>query len=140
MNTFYGTVFDLAATNPEPFDTFLLMGHNIALLEAPALAPEFLASLATISCPGATIVGTNRDPLATDDPVNLGYHQMNRDRGRPPGQLTIRIRWEHLATPWFDYWFLSPEDLAAVATSAGWELTDCTEDAGSYLAVLSLVG
>lgn len=138
MNTFHGTVSDLAATDPEPFDTFLLMGHNIALLEAPVVAPKFLAMLAAISQPAATIVGTNRDPLATDDPVHLGYHQMNRDRGRPPGQLTIRIRWEHLATPWFDYWFLAPEDLATIAASERWELTDRRDDAGSYLAVLSL--
>lgn len=139
QSTFHGTIFDAAASTPQPFDTFLLMGHNIALLESPTVAPQFLATLAAMARPGATIVGTNRRPLATNDPVHLRYHQMNRDRGRPPGQLVIRVRWEHLATPWFYYWFLSPEDLAAIAASKGWELDDHTEDDGSYLAVLSLV-
>ncbi len=138
--TFDGTIFDLAATDPEPFDSFLLMGHNIALLASPAMAPRFLGTLAAMARPGATIIGTNRDPLATTDPVNLGYHQMNRDRGRPPGQLTIRVRWENLATEWFDYWLMSLEELATIAASSGWELTNHSEANGSYLAVLSLVG
>lgn len=138
--TFDGTIFDLAATDPPPFDSFLLMGHNIALLASPALAPRFLGTLAAMARPGATIVGSNRDPLVTNDPANLGYHRMNRDRGRPPGQLTIRVRWENLATEWFDYWFMSVGELATVAAASGWELTNHTEAGGSYLAVLSLVG
>jgi SAM-dependent methyltransferase len=137
--TFHGTIFELAATAPEKFDTFLLMGHNIALLASPGTAREFLATLVALARPGATIVGSNRDPLATSDPINLSYHRKNMDRGRPAGQLTIRVRWEHLATPWFDYWFMSLDELAAIAASAGWELTDHEEDGGSYLAELSLL-
>lgn len=138
QETFHGTIFDLAGTDPEPFDTFLLMGHNIGLLGSPATAPQFLRTLATLANPGATILGTTREPLVTSDPQHLAYHQMNRDRGRPPGQLTIRVRWRHLATSWFDYWFLPADELAAIAARTGWVLAHKEERDGSYLAQLEL--
>jgi len=140
QETFHGTVFDLLETGPEPFDTFLLMGHNIGLLGGPAQAPAFLGALREIARPGAKVIGTNREPLATDDPVNLAYHQMNRDRGRLPGELRIRVRWRALATDWFDYWFLSVSELDAVAGSAGWTLvdTDYDDSNDNYLAELTL--
>jgi hypothetical protein len=86
--------------------------------------------------PGAKIVGSNRDPLATDDPEHLAYHQLNRERGRLPGQMALRIRFQSLATPWFDYWFLSTGELAAVAEASGWNLVDSESDSDHYLAEL----
>ncbi len=138
LETFHGTIFDLAATDPEPFDTFLLMGHNIGLLGSPATAPRFLGTLAMMANPAATIIGTTREPLATSDPHHLAYHQMNRDRGRPPGQLTIRVRWRHLATAWFDYWFPATDELTTVATEGGWRLAHQDYKDESYLAQLEL--
>ncbi len=140
INTrFHGTVFDLATTNPEPFDTYLLMGHNLALLAGPEAAPRYLEALTAMARPGAKIIGTNRDPLATNDPNHLGYHQLNRDRGRHPGQMRLRVRWRHLATAWFDYWFLSIDELETIALAAGWRLSDHTADGASYLAELERI-
>lgn len=139
--TFHGTVFELADLSPEPFDTFLMMGHNLGLLGGPDEAPHFFDALRRMAAPGARIIGTNRDPLATDDPRHLEYHQRNRDRGKPPGQMAIRVRWGYLATPWFDYWFQPIEDLAAIAAASGWELVDqAFEDGGNYLAELVMLG
>ncbi len=137
-NTFHGTIFDLADTGPAGFDTFLLMGHNIGLLGGPEHAPAFLGVLAGIANPRAKLIGTNRDPAGTDDPVHLAYHRANVDRGRPPGQLRLRVRWDAIATEWFDYWFLPAAELAAIAESAGWRLTDTEHDADNYLAELTL--
>ncbi len=137
--TFYGTIFELQETSPEPFDSFLLMGHNLGLLSGPDHAPKFLEALRDLANPGALIIGSNRDPLATEDPIHLGYHQRNRERGRLPGQLMLRVRWRQLATPWFDYWFLTIEDLAQIAGAAGWTLVDSDCDDSNYLAVFRLV-
>lgn len=123
------------------FDTLLLAGHNVALLGSPAAAPAFLGRLADLARPGARIVGTNRDPTATAAPEHLAYHERNRAAGRPPGRVTMRVRYHRLASPWFDYWLMSPAELAAVAGSCGWPLTHSepiTED-GTYLAVLEAV-
>ena len=64
---------------------------------------------------------------------------MNRERGRQPGQLIIRVRWQALATPWFDYWFLPIEELAALAEATGWKLTDRVFGEHDYLAELVMV-
>jgi SAM-dependent methyltransferase len=139
VNTFLGTVFDLADTRPKPFDTFLLMGHNIGLLGGPDQAPRLLGTLRDMATPGARVIGSGREPLATNDPVNLAYHQLNRDRGRPPGQLRLRVRWANLAGPWFDYWFVATDDLAVIAAESGWEIVDVVKgEDGDYLVELAL--
>jgi hypothetical protein len=103
---FTGTVFELARTNPEPFDTFLLGGNNYGPLENPAHCPSFLGALAEVAVPGAEIIGTCIDPFATEDPLHLAYHERNTNRGRHPGQIRLRARWCDMATSWFDYLFV----------------------------------
>lgn len=136
-DVFTGTVHEFA--DPAGFDTFLLAGHNLALLASPAEAPSFLARLAELARPGARIVGTNRDPEVADDPGHLRYHERNVARGRPAGQVTMRVRRLGVASPWFDYWLIPPAELEAVADPHGWRLThvEPITDRGSYLAVLA---
>ena len=93
-----GTVFDL--DEPGRFDTFLLMGNNVGLLESVDHAPRFLGELRRLAAPEARVLGIGLDPSATDDPRHLAYQAFNRSRGRLPGQLRLRIRFQHLATGW----------------------------------------
>ena len=93
-----------------------------------------------MAAPGAKIIGTGRDPLAIDDPDHLAYHQANRDRGRPPGHMLLRIRWRRLTTPWFDYWFFPVDELERLATASGWELVDHVSQDSHDLAELRMVG
>ncbi|HZC25923.1 MAG TPA: methyltransferase domain-containing protein, partial [Actinopolymorphaceae bacterium] len=71
------------------FDTFLLLGNNLALLAAPERAPMVLAALAEAAAPDARVLGANVDPYATDDPNHLAYHARNRERGRLGGQTRL---------------------------------------------------
>ncbi|MFO7547372.1 MAG: methyltransferase domain-containing protein [Acidimicrobiia bacterium] len=134
--TFTGTVFDLAATDPPPFDTILLCGNNFGLLENPEHSGRFLRVLADLADPVAQVIGTCLDPFATDDPLHLAYHELNRRRARLPGQLRLRSRWGDLATPWFDYLFLPVHELERLAAAAGWSLVEHRGER-PYLAVLS---
>lgn len=138
--TFHGTVFELTVSNPEPFDTFLLMGHNLGLLGGPDKAGPFLDSLRSMARPGARLIGTNRDPLGTTDPDHLHYHELNLRRGRQPGQMVIRVRWRMVTTPWFDYWFQPIGELESVAADAGWSMIDRDFESDHYLAELHLAG
>ena len=134
-----GGVWDL--DDPDGFDTFVLCGRNLGLLENRRHANGFLGRLRHLARPGARIVGTTMDPLATTDPIHLAYHERNRARGREPGQATLRVRYRRTATDWFDYWYLTPDELASVATVAGWSVTVIEPlESGSYLAVLELAG
>lgn len=119
---FPGTVEDLAAAGEEPFDTALMLGNNLGLLGSPERAGEFFAALGAVLRPGGVVVGTGLDPYQTDRRAHLDYHEANRRRRRLPGQLSIRVRYERLATPWFDLLWLSPHELAEMAGRSGWQV------------------
>lgn len=106
------------------FDSALLLGNNLGLLRSPENASSFLAAVGHLLRPGGVIVGTSMDVHQTDKEAHLEYHERNRRRGRMAGQLTIRVRYQRLATDWFDYLMLSPAELADLAGSAGWRVSD----------------
>lgn len=133
---FLGPV-DEHARSGERYDTFLLYGNNLGLLANATRAPEFLTALAAMAAPGARIVGQGMDPYGTTAERNLRYHERNRQRGRMAGQLSLRIRYEDTATPWFDYLFASPDELLRLVAGTGWRIDSFDDsEAPSYLAVL----
>ena len=52
------------------------------------------------------------------------------------GQLRIRIRFREIASPWFDYLFLSRRELEEILEGTGWRLARMIEDDGPYVAVI----
>ncbi|MGI8808810.1 MAG: class I SAM-dependent methyltransferase [Acidimicrobiales bacterium] len=120
--TFTGSVFELAASRPEPFDTFLMLGNNLGLLGGSAEALLVLEALGVMAAPGARIVGETADPYATTRPVHLKYHEQNRRSGRLPGQLRLRVRHERTVTPWWDYLLCTPDELEEVIAPTAWTL------------------
>lgn len=137
----HGTVDEYAATGDRRYDTFLLLGNNLGLLEGRERAPVFLAALAALARPGAQLIAHGTSPYRTTDPVHTGYHEANRRRGRLGGQLRLRVRYRELGTPWFDYLVCTPEELAGVVHGTPWRLVDIDDkDAPYYLATLRLDG
>jgi SAM-dependent methyltransferase len=130
---------DAYAGSSARYDTFLLLGNNLGLLESRQRAPVFLAALAALARPGARIIAQGTDPYGTRDPVHVSYHQRNRDRGRLGGQLRLRLRYRLLATDWFDYLVCSPAELETLLAGSRWRL-DSIDDADRpyYLAVMEL--
>ena len=135
--TFTGTVVDLVDQGTEPFDTVLLFGNNLGLLESPGHAARFFEALDRVTRPGSEIIGTCVDPFNTTDPFHLEYHELNRGRGRLPGQLRLRTRWANVATPWFDYLLVPVDELAVLAEAAGWDLVFHQPGPRPYVAVLN---
>ncbi|MCA1847032.1 MAG: class I SAM-dependent methyltransferase [Actinobacteria bacterium] len=131
-STFTGDVFDLAATAPAPFDTFLMLGNNLGLVGGPDQAPRFLEALAGMARPGARVIGETLDPYGTSDPDHLRYHEENRRLGRLAGQLRLRVRHRRLATPWWDYLCCTPEELQSILSATRWELSDVYSAAPSH--------
>jgi SAM-dependent methyltransferase len=120
------------------FDSALLLGNNLGLLGRREAAGPFLDGVGSLLRPGGVIVGTATDPYQTSDPVHLDYHERNRRRGRLPGHATIRVRYQDIASDWFDWLIPSPEELAALARPAGWQVTELRRGPGpGYAVVLS---
>lgn len=140
VETYLGTVTDLAATASSPFDSFLLMGNNLGLLGAPAQAGGFLEALDTLAADGARIIAQGTDASLTEDPEHLRYHDWNRGRGRHPHLVRLRVRFDRYATDWFEYLMPSPDDLAEILEPTAWTIDEIQRmsapSAGSYVVTL----
>jgi hypothetical protein len=54
-----------------------------------------------------------------------------------PGQIRIRIRFQRVVGPWFDYLLVSPDEMREVLEGTGWHVSRCLDDGGrSYVAVI----
>jgi SAM-dependent methyltransferase len=121
------------------YDTFLLLGNNLGLLEGRDRAPAFLTALAEMAAPDARVIAHGSDPYGTNDPVHTGYHRWNRERGRLGGQLRLRLRYREVSTDWFDYLVCSVDELRGLVEPSPWRIVDVdTVDAPYYLATLAL--
>lgn len=127
-----------------PFETVLLLGNNVGLLESTRHGRDILRQLHEITLESATLIAEGRRPGRTPD--DLDYSERNRALGRMPGEYVIRVRYRTLTTPWFRYLFCEPSELAAIAEPAGWKVSTVEDfrypgdDPGgspmSYVAVL----
>ena len=118
-------------------DSVVLFGNNFGLFGDEAKARRLLRRLHGLTSSRARIVAESNDPYRTDDPDHLAYQELNRSRGRMPGQVRIRVRYRRHATPWFDYLLVSPDEMRTLADGTGWHVGRVVADAGSlYVGVL----
>jgi SAM-dependent methyltransferase len=118
------------------FDTVVMYGNNLGLLSSRTKARRILRRLASITSERARIIGECLDPYGTDNPAHLAYHSRNRERGRMGGQIRIRVRYQDVATAWFDYLFLSQPELLEILDGTGWRLFRLLEGERTYVAVI----
>ena len=122
------------------FDTIVMFGNNFGLMESRRRARWLLRRFRSLTNEDARILAESVNPYATDKPQHLAFHEGNRQRGRMPGQLRIRIRHGQYKTPWFDYLLASPEEMAELAEGTGWELTRVIDEGEHvYVGVLARV-
>ncbi len=107
---------------PNSFDTVLMLGNNFGLFGSEKGAKLRLKKLSRISSPGARIIAGTRNPYKTDNPNHLQYLRLNKKRGRMPGQIKIRARFEKTVGPWFDYLFVSPEEMENILRDTDWRV------------------
>ncbi|WP_418154399.1 class I SAM-dependent methyltransferase [Actinoalloteichus caeruleus] len=120
------------------FDSIILTGNGLGLLESRDRAPTLLTELARVANPGAVILGTSFDPARLSSPAELAYQEENLRHGRLPGQWRLRVRYADLASEWFDYVFLAPDDLRTLTTGTPWTLEDVWAGEFHHLARLRL--
>ncbi len=122
------------------FDTVLLMGNNLGLAGDVPKMRQFLRDVRLVMRRGGKLIGHSRIP-GTWSEDHLPYVLRNIARGRPPGLLTLRVRYKGKVGDWFDLLIQSPEDVAKLAVQTGWVLSRVILEGGygrgEYVAVLT---
>lgn len=119
------------------FDTIVLYGNNFGLLENARRARWLLRRFAAMTSPAARILAETNDPYQTSNPLHLRYHRRNRAAGRMGGQVRIRVRYQDLATPYFDFLIVSKDEMRRIVCGTGWRIARFIDSPGSiYIAVL----
>lgn len=117
------------------FDTVLMLGHNLGLLGSARRAKRTLTRMLAMVSPGGAVIGDTLDPYQTNDGSLLAYHAQNRAKGRMSGQIRMRVRYKTYKSPWFDYLFLSPDELDDLLKGTGWRVQEVIAREGPFYAV-----
>lgn len=135
-NAVVGTVTGVSAELGK-FDTLLMLGNNFGLFGSLRRARWLLRRFRGLTQEGARIIAETLDPYDTTAQCHIEYHRRNRMRGRMPGQVRLRVRYRNYATPWFDYLFVSWEEMRALLDGTGWRVGRFIGSGGpQYIAVI----
>ncbi len=136
-NAFVRSIADVDRFEPDTFETILMFGNNFGLLGSAENAKSILKKFARITTANAQIIAGTRNPYKTDVPEHLEYHEFNRRRGRMPGQIRMRIRYGKTVGEWFDFLFVSPEEMPEILENTDWQIKEFIDQGGSnYYAVI----
>jgi SAM-dependent methyltransferase len=119
------------------FDTIQMFGNNFGLFGSFETARLILKKFARITAPDAQIIAQTRNPYITGEPEHLAYLRLNKRRGRMGGQIRIRARFGKTIGEWFDYLFVSPEEMQNILKDTDWQIKEFIEpEAASYFAII----
>ena len=122
---------------PNTFDTILMFGNNFGLFGGRKNARLILQKMSRITAPNAQILAGTLNPYKTDDINHLQYHKLNKRRGRMGGQIRMRIRYDKIVGEWFDYLFVSPEEMTEIIEDTDWRIKEFLDsEKANYIAVI----
>jgi hypothetical protein len=98
---------------------------------------SLLARLARGCRSDAIVVTDTVDPTVDNDASDLAYFDRNLRRGREMGLVRLRLRYEDLATPWWDLLLVPRADIDRLVDGTGWAVRERIDDGAEY--VLTLV-
>jgi SAM-dependent methyltransferase len=129
---------DIGGFEGGPFDTMLMLGHGIGMVEDLDGLSRFLLHAAELTRKRGQVLLHSLDVRKTDAAEHLAYHETQRRSGLYVGETRIQFEFEGRAGPWCGWLHVDAETLQEEALSGGW---DCeilfTEGGGDYLARLT---
>ncbi|MBI4717636.1 MAG: methyltransferase domain-containing protein [Planctomycetes bacterium] len=121
-----------------PYDTLLLLGHGIGMVETIAGLDRFLGHARSLLHDGGRVLLDSLDVRATDDADNLAYQEANRSCGRYAGEIRMRFEFQGVVGPSCGWLHVDPGTLTEHAAAAQWTCDVLLCDAtGNYLARLT---
>jgi SAM-dependent methyltransferase len=121
-----------------PFDTLLLLGHGIGMVEDLSGLHRFLIHAHNLTAVGGRLLVHSLDVRQTDDPVHLAYHETNRGAGRYVGETRLQFEYDDHVGPFCGWLHVDPRALQQEADSTSWGCEVVLEqEGGDYLACLT---
>jgi SAM-dependent methyltransferase len=124
----------------DSFDSLVLFGNNFGIFETPARARRLLVRLAKATKPEARIFAESTSAYGGGAPAfDRSYYRRNKERGRSPGEVTLRYHYEQLVGPWFRWLYVSRSEMRSILVGTGWHLERVlgTHSNEPYVAVLA---
>lgn len=120
------------------FDTLLMMGHGIGLVETIDGLDRFLAKARGLLAEDGQVLLDSLDVTATPDPADLAYHEANRRAGRYIGEIRMQFEFRGERGSYCGWLHVDSETLKDHAEPAGWRCEVVhREQGGNYLARLA---
>jgi len=125
------------AFSSNSFDTVLLMGNNFGICGNVANTKRMMRQIYRITSRNGCVIATSNDVTKTSNPEHLKYQELNRNRGRPMGQITLRIEYKDEIGEWFDLLMVTPYEMEELLKPIGWNIKEVYEsEHGLYAAIL----
>jgi SAM-dependent methyltransferase len=128
---------DVMSLRGEKFDTIIMMGHGIGIVENLLGLDQFLGHVGDLLNAAGQILLTSLDVRVTGDPKNLAYQKKNTASGRYFGEIRMQFKYGNIIGPMFGWLHVDEQTLADHAYKSGWgcEVIKRQGD-GNYLARL----
>lgn len=119
------------------FDTVVMFGNNFGMLGSVAKTRRLLKRLLGLTTDRARILAGSATPYPARTATQRAYFAHNRQVGKAPGTIRIRLRYAQHVTPWLEWMFVSPRELERIVTGTGWRMTKLVKrEAPQYVAIL----
>ena len=121
----HAVVADASSITPdERIDTVLLLGNGLGVFGTPENARLQLKRYHGFTGGDATIIMDSVDPHASTNPSHTAYHKRNIKNNRLIGKIRLRHRYEVYASPWFDFFMASQDELRGILEGTGWTIQE----------------
>lgn len=110
-----------------PYDTALFLGNTLGIAGTLDGLRALLRRLQDVIAPGGQILAEINDYTTTNHPTHLRYHERNRQLGRYPGSIGLRIEYDNRRGPDFLWLLPTLADLRRCCADTGWKIARCVQ-------------
>lgn len=129
---------DILSFKDGVFDTILMLGHGIGVVENINGLISFLKHAPKLLKADGQILLTSVDVQRTKYPIHLEYHKHNISEGRYFGEIKMRFEYKNVKGSFFGWLHIDPETLCNYALKTGWDCDVVKQQPdGNYLARLT---
>ena len=130
---------DIFSFGKERFDTIIMMGHGIGVVEDLTGLGAFLEHAKDLVTPDGQVLLTSTDILTWTVPAGVSYIKKNIDEGKYGGEIRMRFEYKGTEGPFFSWLHVDPGTLQSQAIGHGWDSQVLKKDTeGNYLASIRL--